>query len=177
MPWPGHLARRGFGALAMVYGVLMLIGALAGRSDPLQPLAGLGRGAAVVADAAHIEFKRVKTVADLEREIAAASAAGRPVMLDFYADWCVSCIEMERYTFSDAAVQSELARAVLLQADVTANDADDQALLQHFSILGPPTIVFFGADGLERPEYRVVGFKPAVEFRAHVAQAFGGTRA
>ena len=172
-----HLARRGFGALAMVYGVLMLIGALAGRSDPLQPLAGLGRGAAVVADAAHIEFKRVKTVADLEREIAAASAAGRPVMLDFYADWCVSCIEMERYTFSDAAVQSELARAVLLQADVTANDADDQALLQHFSILGPPTIVFFGADGRERPEYRVVGFKPADEFRAHVARAFGGTRA
>ena len=172
-----HLARRGFGALAMVYGVLMLIGALAGRSDPLQPLAGLGRGGAAVADAGHIEFRRVKTVADLEREVAAASAAGRPVMLDFYADWCVSCIEMERHTFTDAAVRTELARAVLLQADVTANDADDQALLQHFSILGPPTIVFFGADGLERPEYRVVGFKPAVEFRAHVAQAFGGTRA
>lgn len=173
------LVRRGFGALAMVYGVLMLIGALAGRSDPLQPLAGLGSGggSAAAVETAHAEFRRIKTVADLEREVASASAAGRPVMLDFYADWCVSCIEMERYTFSDAAVQSELARAVLLQADVTANDAEDQALLRHFSILGPPTIVFFDADGQERPEYRVVGFKPAEEFRAHLAQAFAASRA
>ena len=77
----------------------------------------------------------------------AAQAAGQPVMLDFYADWCVSCKEMERYTFTDAGVQAELARAVLLQADVTANDAEDQALLQHFGILGPPTIVFFDAAG------------------------------
>jgi thiol:disulfide interchange protein DsbD len=94
-------------------------------------------------------------------------------MLDFYADWCVSCKEMERYTFTDPGVQAELARAVLLQADVTANDEADRALLQRFGILGPPTIVFFGADGLERHEYRVVGFKPAEEFRAHLAQAFG----
>jgi thioredoxin:protein disulfide reductase len=164
--------RRGFGALAIVYGVLMLIGALAGRSDPLQPLAGVTlatRGA----EASHVAFKRIKTVAELEQQVAAASAAGRPVMLDFYADWCVSCKEMERYTFTDAGVQAEFARASLLQADVTANDAADQALLQRFGILGPPTIVFFGADGRERSEYRIVGFKPAGEFRAHIAQAFG----
>jgi thiol:disulfide interchange protein DsbD len=159
----------------MVYGVLMLIGALAGRSDPLQPLAGLGLGAGDASDAEHVAFKRIKTVADLEREVSAASATGRPVMLDFYADWCVSCKEMERFTFTDPGVQAEFARAVLLQADVTANDAEDQALLQHFSILGPPTIVFFDADGRELPEYRVVGFKPAGEFRAHVAQAFGSS--
>jgi thiol:disulfide interchange protein DsbD len=164
--------RRGFGALAIVYGVLMLIGALAGRSDPLQPLAGVTlatRGA----EASHVAFKRIKTVAELEQQVAAASAAGRPVMLDFYADWCVSCKEMERYTFTDAGVQAEFARASLLQADVTANDAADQALLQRFGILGPPTILFFGADGRERSEYRIVGFKPAGEFRAHIAQAFG----
>jgi thiol:disulfide interchange protein DsbD len=166
-------ARRGFGALAIVYGVIMLVGALSGRSDPLQPLAGFtgsGGGAAVQ----HTEFTRIKTVADLEREVAAASAAGRPVMLDFYADWCVSCIEMEKFTFTDPGVQAEFERATLLQADVTANDADDQALLQHFGILGPPTIVFFDANGKERPEFRVVGFKKADEFRPHIAQAFGG---
>ncbi len=168
--------RRGLGALAMVYGVLLLVGALAGRSDPLQPLAGLGTGGDghAAAAASHPEFVRVKTVADLEREVAAARAAGRPAMLDFYADWCVACKEMERYTFSDAGVQAEFARARLLQADVTANDAEDQALLQRFGILGPPTIVFFGADGQERPEFRVVGFKKADEFRAHAAAAFGG---
>jgi thiol:disulfide interchange protein DsbD len=166
-------ARRGLGALAVVYGVLMLVGALAGRSDPLQPLAGLGSSGDHAAAVKHAEFKRIKSVADLEREVAAASAAGKPVMLDFYADWCVSCIEMEKFTFTDPGVQAELERAVLLQADVTANDEVDQALLQHFGILGPPTIVFFGADGRERPEYRVVGFKKADEFRPHIAQAFG----
>jgi thiol:disulfide interchange protein DsbD len=168
------VVRRGFGALAMVYGVLLLIGALAGRSDPLQPLAGLGPGAAAPAADAHVEFIRVKTIADLEREVAVASAAGQPAMLDFYADWCVSCKEMERFTFTDAGVQAEFARARLLQADVTANDAEDQALLQHFGILGPPTIVFFDPAGAERPEYRVVGFKKADEFRRHIAAAFDG---
>jgi thiol:disulfide interchange protein DsbD len=79
---------------------------------------------------------------------------------------------MEHSTFTDPGVQAALAQAVLLQADVTANDAGDQALLQRFGILGPPTIVFFGADGSERTGYRVVGFKPAEEFREHVAKAF-----
>jgi thiol:disulfide interchange protein DsbD len=158
--------------MAIVYGVLMLIGALAGRSDPLQPLAGLGAGGEPAAPA-HVAFTRVKTVAELEQQLTAARAAGRPVMLDFYADWCVSCKEMERYTFTDPGVQAEFARALLLQADVTANDDADQALLQHLGILGPPTIVFFGVDGRERSEYRIVGFKPADEFREHLAQAFG----
>jgi thiol:disulfide interchange protein DsbD len=150
----------------------MLVGALAGHSNPLQPLAGFGapqQGAAVK----HLEFARIKTVADLDRALEAARTAGRPVMLDFYADWCVSCKEMERYTFTDPGVQAEFSRAVLLQADVTANDEDDQALLRRFGILGPPSIVFFGPDGAERPDHRVVGFEPADEFRAHLAQAFG----
>jgi thiol:disulfide interchange protein DsbD len=114
----------------------------------------------------------VKTVQDLDRELAAAQAAGQPVMFDFYADWCVSCKEMEKYTFTDAGVQRALASAVLLQADVTANDEADQALMQRFGILGPPSILFFGVDGRERPAYRVVGFKPADEFAPHVRTAF-----
>jgi thiol:disulfide interchange protein DsbD len=167
--------RRGLGALVTVYGILMLIGALAGRSNPLQPLAGLGLvGAAPRTSAEVTTFKRVKTVADLEREVAAAAAAGRPTMLDFYADWCVSCKEMEHRTFPDPGVRTEFERAVLLQADVTANDAEDQALLAHFGILGPPSILFFDASGTERPELRVVGFRPADEFRAHLRRAFGG---
>jgi len=164
-------ARRGVGALLILYGVLMLVGALAGHSNPLQPLAGIGGGGDKQEHG--IDFVRIKTVADLERAVAEASAAGRPVMFDFYADWCVSCKEMEHLTFTDPGVQAELARAVLLQADVTANDAEDQALLQHFGILGPPTIVFFDASGRELPDYRVVGFMKAGPFRDHVARAFG----
>jgi thiol:disulfide interchange protein DsbD len=166
------IARRGLAGLAVLYGVLMLVGALAGHSNPLQPLAGFG-AARDGASAKHLEFTRIKTVADLDRALEAAKAAGRPVMLDFYADWCVSCKEMEHLTFTDPGVQAALAPATTLQADVTANDEADQALLQRFGILGPPTIVFFGPEGAERTDYRVVGFKAADEFRAHVTKAFG----
>jgi thiol:disulfide interchange protein DsbD len=164
---------KGVGVVLLVYGALMLVGAAAGGKDTLQPLRGLLPVAAGPgAEAAELRFKRIKTVADLKREIAAAAAAGRPAMLDFYADWCVSCKEMERYTFSDAGVIAALQGVQLLQADVTANDADDQALLQgHFGIPGPPAIMFFGPDGKERPGYRVVGFVPAKAFAAHVAKA------
>ena len=104
--------------------------------------------------------------------MAGAQAAGRPVMLDFYADWCVSCKEMEKYTFPDPGVRSALANAVLLQADVTANDADDKALMTRFEIYGPPTIAFYGRDGVERKNFRLVGFVPAERFREHVRAAF-----
>jgi thiol-disulfide isomerase/thioredoxin len=94
-------------------------------------------------------------------------------MLDFYADWCVSCKEMEKYTFTDAAVQRALRDAILLRADVTANDATDQALLARFGIYGPPTIAFFGRDGKEEKSYRVVGFVPAAKFQTHLEGLFG----
>lgn len=173
------VVRRGLGVLAAIYGVLMLVGALSGRSDPLQPLAGVigtpaGTPGATASGAVQPEahFKRIKSVADLDVGIAAANAAGKTVMLDFYADWCVSCKEMEKYTFPEPSVQAALAGSVLLQADVTANDDLDQALMQRFGILGPPSILFFGTDGAERTAYRVVGFKPADEFAPHVQQAF-----
>jgi len=172
-------ARRGAGALAMVYGVIMLVGATAGGSDPLQPLRGtlLAAGSSAgVGDAVHgVEFRRIKSVADLDRELTAARAAGRPVMLDFYADWCVSCKEMEKYTFTDPGVRDALQPGVLLQADVTANDATDRALLERFGIFGPPTIAFFGPDGEERRNYRLVGFVPAERFEGHVVAAFSST--
>ena len=166
---------KGFGVLAMFYGAVLLLGALAGGEDPLQPLAGTrvaGVGGGATAEAhEELDFRRIKTVADLERAVAQATSRGQPVMLDFYADWCVSCKEMEKYTFSDPEVQAELEDVVLLQADVTANDAEDQALLKHFRIFGPPSIIFFGPDGQERRPYQVVGFMPADEFAAHAARA------
>ena len=119
-----------------------------------------------------LAFQKVKGTAGLEARLAEARAAGKPVMLDFYADWCVSCKEMERYTFSDPAVMTEMERFVLLQADVTANDAEDQALMQgRFGIPGPPAILVFDRGGTELRGFRVVGFKPADAFAAHLRKA------
>jgi thiol:disulfide interchange protein DsbD len=162
---------RGIGLFAMVYGVIMLVGSAAGGHDPLQPLKGAslfaGRSTTVAA-AADLPFRAIGSVADLDREL--ASAAGRPVMVDFYADWCVSCKEMEKYTFSDEGVRTDLGDFELLKADVTANTADHQALLRRFGIFGPPTTAFFDADGRECRNFRLVGFVPADDFREHLSR-------
>lgn len=162
---------KGLGLVLLIYGALMLVGAAAGGRDTLQPLRGLMPSGGVAGSAEHIAFKRIKSVADLDRELALAQSSGRPVLLDFYADWCVSCKEMERYTFSDPVVVAEMNRFVLLQADVTANDAEDRALIQsRFSLPGPPAILFFDRTGQELADYRLVGFKPAEPFAAHLRQ-------
>ena len=165
---------KGFGFLAILYGIVLLLGALTGGSNPLRPLATINvGGSATVAEAEHeLPFQRIKTVDDLDREVAAASAAGKTAFLDFYADWCVSCKEMEAYTFTDAEVQSELANTVWLQADVTANDEADKELLERFGVFGPPTIIFFGQDGQRRHGYEVVGYMPADDFAEHLRKAF-----
>ena len=157
---------RGIGIAAALWAVLIAGGSLRGATDPLAPWQR--------AEAAfELPFVTIKSIADLDREVAAATAAGRPVMLDFYADWCVSCKEMEKYTFPDPAVRGVLDRVVLLRADVTANDEQDQALLKRFGIFGPPTIAFYGVDGEERGRYRVVGFMKAAEFAPLAAEAVG----
>jgi len=165
---------KGFGFLAIVYGLLLFLGSLAGGTNPLKPLASinLSGGSVMVAENNHIEFQRVKTVEDLDRELAAAASEGKTTILDFYADWCVSCIEMEEYTFTDSDVQAALSNTVLLQADVTKNDEQDQELLQRFGVFGPPTIIFFGKDGQQRHGYEVVGYMKAKEFTEHVNKAF-----
>ncbi|MFA7292438.1 MAG: protein-disulfide reductase DsbD [Rhodocyclaceae bacterium] len=155
-----HRFWKGIGIAMVVAGAAMLVGALAGAKDPLQPLAGLRNGTGA-AESKHLNFERVRTVAELEARIA---ATGKPVMLDFYADWCVSCKEMERFTFSDARVQQKLAGALLLQADVTANSDDDKALLKRFNLFGPPGIIFFDTSGKEIGGVRVVGFQNAEAF-------------
>ena len=166
---------KGIGFLAIIYGIVLLLGALTGGSNPLKPLASINLGGtATVAEAEHeLPFRRVKTVDDLDREVAAASAAGKTAFLDFYADWCVSCKEMEAFTFTDEDVQSELANTVWLQADVTANDDADKELLERFGVFGPPTIIFFGKDGQRRHGYEVVGYMKAADFAEHLRQALG----
>ena len=170
----GRLVTRGLGLAAIVWGTIMMIGAAAGGHDPLQPLRGanlpgLGGQAGTEAFAA-LPFRRIASAEDLDRELAAAQAAGKPVMLDFYADWCVSCKEMEKYTFSVPEVQRDLADFVLLKADVTANSEADQALFRRFGVYGPPTTAFFGTQGRECRPFRLVGFVKADDFRSHLAR-------
>ena len=153
---------KGLGLIMLILGVLELIGLAAGNSDILRPLQSVLSQQKETKT--HLQFKRVKTLAELDAELQQALAANQPVMLDFYADWCVSCKELEAYTFTDAAVQQQLAGYRLLQADVTANNADDQALLKRFNLIGPPGILFYGLDGKEKSSQRVIGFQEPKRF-------------
>ncbi len=156
---------KGIGIIALVAGIAFLIGALSGGRDVLQPLSGLRVGAS---EAAAPSFERVGSVSELDGRIQAAG--GRPVMLDFYADWCVSCKEMERYTFSDTGVQARMGQMLLLQADVTVGTPEHLALLKRFRLFGPPGIIFFDRSGREIEGLRVIGFQPAKEFAAVLDQ-------
>jgi thiol:disulfide interchange protein DsbD len=161
---------KALGVVLLIGGAAELIGAAAGSNDLLQPLRGIRptTGSAIARTEA-LPFRKIKSPADVERELAAAKVAGKPAMLDFYADWCVSCKEMERDTFAQPEVQRALADFVLLQADVTANDDVDQALMKNFHIVGPPDTLFYGADGNARPA--LVGFEDAAKFVARINAA------
>jgi thiol:disulfide interchange protein DsbD len=167
----GNAARlwKGVGFLALLTGSAFAIGALSGSRDLLRPLAGLTSGGAERATQS-AQFKRIKNMAELDSAI---QTAGKPVMLDFYADWCVSCKEMEAFTFAEAQVKAKMQGLLLLQADVTANSPEDKALLKRFSLFGPPGIIFFDRQGKEIPALRVVGYQPADAFIAILNRATG----
>lgn len=154
----GHWAAMAVGTAFALLGSVQLVGAATGGRDPLAPMAHLSKGAA----GHELVFKRFKTSAELDAIL--ANTGGKTVMLDFYADWCVSCKEMEKLTFVDPKVQARLANTILLQADVTANDADDKALLKRFGLFGPPGIIFFDAAGREIADSRVIGYQDARKF-------------
>lgn len=168
-PLPPHCSGwrklwKGLGLMMLAYGLLLLIGVGMGNGNPLKPLQGFSGGNAQVAETTGLKFTRVASLAELDAKIREAASKHQPVMLDFYADWCISCKEMEAYTFTDAKVKKALANFVLLQADVTANNDDDQALLSKFKLVGPPAILFFGADRQEQAQQRVVGYQDADTF-------------
>jgi len=157
--WTKSLWRRVVAAVLAVCGLMQLVGAASGGTNPLQPLAHLRASASAAARGP--VFTTVRSVAELDN---ALRTAGRPVMLDFYADWCVSCKEMERFTFVDPLVQKKMAGALLLKADVTANSDADRALLKRFNLFGPPGTIFFDPQGRELPAARIAGFQDATRF-------------
>jgi thiol:disulfide interchange protein DsbD len=154
---------KGVGLMMLAYGLLLLIGFSMGNSNPLKPLQGIGASPAQAAGQGLV-FERVASLSALEARIAQANANHQPVMLDFYADWCISCKEMEAYTFTDPKVKQALTGFVLLQADVTQDSDDDKALLEKFKLIGPPAILFFGANNQEKAAHRVIGYQDAETF-------------
>jgi len=163
---------KGVGLVVIIYGVSLILGSLSGNNNPMQPLAKINfltDSPANKTDQLH--FKQIKSISDLDYELAMASSTGKSVMLDFYADWCVSCKEMEVYTFSNETVQKVLANTILIQADVTLNDKTDQALLRKLNVFGPPTIIFYDTHGNKKDGYEVVGYMGADEFAKHAKEA------
>jgi len=162
---------KGVGVIILTYGLLLLVGVAAGSQSILRPLRGLSL--ATGAQQEHgVKFKRIRNLDELEGQLEQASSQGQWVLLDFYADWCISCKEMEAYTFSDPSVQTALRQVVLLQADVTKNSQEDKALLKKFDLIGPPAILFFGPDKVERKPFRIIGFQDAAQFSNHLTQVF-----
>jgi len=153
--------------------VALLLGVASGGRDLLRPLAHLtaSRAGGAAAPLPALEFQPVRSVAELDALLERAAASGTPVLLDFYADWCVSCHEMERFTFTDPAVARRMAAMRLLRADVTANNADDRALLRRFRLFGPPGIILFDGKSAEIAGARVIGFQDARQFEKVLIKA------
>jgi thioredoxin:protein disulfide reductase len=164
---------KSFGLIVLIYGAAYLIGAAAGSKDLVQPLRGLAASVGGAGQASqHLEFRPVKGQEGLQVALNDASRQARGSMLDFYADWCISCKEMEKYVFTDPDVLAALDRISTLQADVTANDAIDIELMASLGIYGPPAILFFDSGGQEIRHRRVVGEMGSEEFAAHVRATF-----
>ena len=160
------------GIVLIIYGASLLLGSFSGNNNPMRPLAKLNilQNDLTHTDN-HVSFKRIKSLENLNFELTAAANENKPVMLDFYADWCVSCKEMEVYTFTDESVKNALSNLILIQADVTLNDTIDQALMRELDVFGPPTIIFFNRNGRRQKGYEIVGYMKAKEFAEHVNEA------
>ena len=169
---------KGAGLVLLVYGVILMIGAATGGKDMFRPLATLSAPATMVSvdgvqRATELEFTKVDSIDDVEREVAAAQQRNQPVFLDFYADWCVDCVRLERTTFQDPRVIQAMRDVHLLKADVTANTSEHRDLMREFNLFGPPAMIFFDAEGNELRNRRAVGYMNAERFLAHVEQSIG----
>lgn len=163
-PWP-HL-KRGLGVVILIYGVILLIGAAMGNCDPFHPW----EGARIELNQKRLQFVTVTSMDDLSEKLATAQRNHKPVMLDFYADWCTACVAMQRFVFVRPRAQEDLVGYVVLRVDVTHNTDFDQAVLKRYNVIAPPTILFFNANGEELASARIVGEVDANEFSNHVQQ-------
>jgi len=163
---------KGIGIISLLLGIALLVGVLSGGRDILQPLdklnltsiSGNNTNKTNITESKHLPFQRVSSLTELNKRI--AESQNKYVMLDFYADWCISCKEMERFTFTDPEVKNRLGDVVLLQVDVTEGTADDEALLKYFKLFGPPGILFFDPSGREIYDARTIGYQNNKEFLA-----------
>lgn len=170
-----HRLAKGLGIIFLAYGILLLIGASASGHDPLHPLERLSLSATSKqgSESHALKFVAVNSTADLDAQLARAQSSKTPVLLDFYADWCTACQEMEEETFVDPDVQKTLSHVLLLKADITDSTDDQKALLRRYGLIGPPATLFFREDGQEVKSRRIVGFIPPAPFNQHVIQALG----
>ncbi|HVV68016.1 MAG TPA: protein-disulfide reductase DsbD [Gammaproteobacteria bacterium] len=163
---------KGLGLVFLVYGILMMVGVAEGNDDPFKPLTLTAKAA--ISGTNEALFTRIKSLDDLNHAVLEAKSQHKPVFLDFYADWCLSCQEMKRYTFKDPAVLAALKPFVVLQADVTANDAVDKTLMQHFQVIAPPTLLFFNPQGEQMKNATLVGKIDSKILIQHLQQVAGG---
>lgn len=164
---------KSLGLLILIYGVAYLIGAAAGSNDLIQPLRGLAATSGNAQQAQqHLAFRQIKGRQGLQLALNDSIQQQRGTMLDFYADWCISCKEMEKYAFTNAKVLAALEDINTLQADVTDNDNIDTELMSSLGIYGPPAILFFDSSGREIRNRRVVGEMSGEQFAAHVAATY-----
>ncbi|MEE4291321.1 MAG: protein-disulfide reductase DsbD [Cycloclasticus sp.] len=159
-----HKLSKGIGAILLIYGIILMVGAASGGSNPLKPLANFSTNQKHTVQQHPLSFKKIKNSADLNSALQLAAQNKQFAMLDFYADWCVSCKEMEAFTFTDSSVQGALKNVMLLQADVTQNDNEDRLLLNKFSLIGPPAILFFDTNSTELKQNRVIGYMGPNDF-------------
>lgn len=162
---------KGMGVISIVYGIILLIGAASGANDPFDPLQNVS-GGAQAREETRVSFRPVQDLNSLQQILAAENfdSVKRPIMFDFYADWCVSCKIMERDVFNDPEIKTLLANFQLLQIDITANNADHQTVLSHFNLFGPPAILFFDTEGKELPQFRIQGELNRDEFKLHISK-------
>jgi thiol:disulfide interchange protein DsbD len=161
---------KAIGLILLIYGAALIIGALGGSQSLLHPLKGMVVGTKNTSAEPHLVFRQIKGVTGLQQALDQAKVNKQPVMLDFYADWCVSCKEMEALTFPDPQVRQILASFLLIRADVTANDAEDKALLKQLGLFGPPAIIFYDLSSNEIKVHRVVGYMKTEDFLSHLQQ-------
>jgi thiol:disulfide interchange protein DsbD len=166
---------KGLGLVLLVYGVILMLGAATGGKDPFRPLSELSSPQTIVAGdgsvrPTRLEFTRVDSLVDVEREVAAAAGRNQPVFLDFYATWCVDCVRLERTTFQDPRVIQALESVHIIKADVTENNSNHRDLMRHFGLFGPPAMIFYAADGQEVRHGRQVGYLNTDRFLAHLEQ-------